>query len=183
MPAIEFVELGQDPALMEDAASLLTRTFKGLGKDAWPTIESARQEVAECVAAPNVAVALLVDGRLAGWIGARPMYELTWELHPLLVDAALQGSGYGRALVAELERRAAARGVIGFVLGTDDETGATSLSAVRLDASNYLKELAALTDRKNHPFEFYRKCGYIVVGAIPDANGPGKPDIWMWKRL
>lgn len=183
MPALEFVELGPDPALMEDAAALLTRTFKGMGKDAWPTIESAREELAECVAAPNIAVGLLVKGRLAGWIGARPMYERTWELHPMLVDPALQGAGHGRALIAELERRAAARGVIGLALGTDDETEATSLSAARLDSSNYMRELAAIKNRKHHPFEFYQKCGYMIVGAIPDANGPGKPDIWMWKRI
>jgi aminoglycoside 6'-N-acetyltransferase I len=35
----------------------------------------------------------------------------------------------------------------------------------------------------NHPFLFYRKLGYTVTGVVPDANGPGKPDILMSKRL
>ena len=33
----------------------------------------------------------------------------------------------------------------------------------------------------NHPFLFYRRLGYVVTGIMPDANGPGKPDIYMSK--
>jgi predicted acetyltransferase len=36
---------------------------------------------------------------------------------------------------------------------------------------------------RRHPFEFYQKLAYVVVGIVPDANGPGKPDILMAKRL
>ena len=35
----------------------------------------------------------------------------------------------------------------------------------------------------NHPFPFYEKLGYKIVGVIPDANGIGKPDILMAKRI
>jgi aminoglycoside 6'-N-acetyltransferase I len=31
--------------------------------------------------------------------------------------------------------------------------------------------------------KFYQKLGYVIVGVIPDANGPGKPDIMMAKRV
>jgi len=33
------------------------------------------------------------------------------------------------------------------------------------------------------PFEFYQKCGFVIVGVVPDANGLGKPDILMAKRV
>jgi aminoglycoside 6'-N-acetyltransferase I len=34
-----------------------------------------------------------------------------------------------------------------------------------------------------HPFFFYRKLGFEPAGLIPDANGFGKPDILMSKRI
>ncbi len=34
-----------------------------------------------------------------------------------------------------------------------------------------------------HPYEFYLKNGFSIVGAVPDANGYGKPDIIMAKRV
>jgi len=34
-----------------------------------------------------------------------------------------------------------------------------------------------------HPYKFYEKTGYKIVGVFPDANGVGKPDIWMAKRV
>jgi aminoglycoside 6'-N-acetyltransferase I len=58
----------------------------------------------------------------------------------------------------------------------------TSLANVDLypDIFDHLKQIKNL---KNHPFGFYQKQGYTIVGVIPDANGIGKPDIIMAKRL
>jgi aminoglycoside 6'-N-acetyltransferase I len=42
---------------------------------------------------------------------------------------------------------------------------------------------ARISDVGGHPFAFYQKLGYEVVGVIPDANGFGKPDILMAKRI
>ncbi|MFN2459289.1 MAG: hypothetical protein ABR591_01150 [Candidatus Velthaea sp.] len=58
----------------------------------------------------------------------------------------------------------------------------TSLGGVDL-YPNVLEHLAALEDRKSHPFGFYRRLGYAVVGVVPDAEGFGKPDILMAKRV
>jgi aminoglycoside 6'-N-acetyltransferase I len=59
----------------------------------------------------------------------------------------------------------------------------TSLSDVDLygDIPRYLKEIRDLGNQ--HPFLFYQKLGYAVTGVLPDANGAGRPDIFMSKRL
>jgi len=36
---------------------------------------------------------------------------------------------------------------------------------------------------RRHALTFYRRHGYRVVGVLPDVNGPGRPDIFMAKRL
>jgi aminoglycoside 6'-N-acetyltransferase I len=88
----------------------------------------------------------------------------------------------GRALVADLERIAAARGAMTLIVGSDDEVGLTSLSGIEL-YPDPLEHLARLEDRGGHPFPFYAKCGFVVTGVVPDANGFGQPDIQMAKRI
>ena len=46
-----------------------------------------------------------------------------------------------------------------------------------------LEHLAKIRNLRGHPYEFYQKLGFVIVGVIPDANGPGKPDILMTKRV
>ncbi len=157
--------------------------FLAKGNNAWPDLASACKEVDACVADPNLCIGLLMDGKLAGWVGLRSMYDRTWELHPLVVAPDQQGQGVGRALLQAIEQRAREHGLIGIVLGSDDELFETSLSQTNINGSNALVEMQQLTNLKRHPFEFYQKCGYSVVGIIPNANGKNKPDIWMWKDL
>ena len=178
-----FLDLAAATHLHGQAARLLTDTFTALGIDAWPDLESAGREVEECIAEPNLCIGACDGEALLGWVGLRPMYERTWELHPMVVDPSRQRHGVGRALVEEIERRARAAAVIGIVLGTDDEADRTSLSQKDRCDADLFGEIAAIRNLANHPYEFYRKCGYRIVGVIPDANGPRKPDIWMWKKL
>ena len=118
-----------------------------------------------------------------GWIGALPEYEgNAWELHPLIVHPAHQGKGIGRALVADLEEQVRARDGLTLYLGTDDEDFMTSLSQVDL-YENPWEHIANIRNLKGHPYEFYQKMGFTIVGVIPDANGWNKPDIMMAKRV
>ncbi|MEJ0066039.1 MAG: GNAT family N-acetyltransferase [Caulobacteraceae bacterium] len=124
------------------------------------------------------------DGdRVLGWIGAVKGYSHSLELHPVVVDPALHGRGVGRALVAALETRAARDGYLALHLGTDDEVGGTSLFGADLFPDPLAKLAAITATPRGHPFFFYRKLGFEPVGLIPDANGFGKPDILMSKRL
>ena len=165
------------------AALVLLRGFSGL-TPAWPTIEAAREEVLECVAPEMIARAYLDDqGRLLGWIGGRSEYDgHVWELHPLVVDPDFQGRGIGSTLVADFERQVAARGGLTILLGTDDETNRTSLGGAEVYPDIW-RAIARLENHQRHPFEFYQKQGFVVAGIIPDANGYGKPDILMAKRV
>lgn len=149
----------------------------------WPDLASAEAEVRESFAEDRLSRVARVDGVVVGWIGGIREYDgHAWELHPLAVDPARQGEGIGRALVADLERQVAARGATTLYLGADDEDGRTSLSATDL-YPNPLEHLANIENPGRHPYEFYRACGFSLVGVIPDANGPGKPDILMAKQV
>lgn len=173
-----------DESADQQAAALLVIAFREHWPNAWPDMESALEEVHECLEAETICLAALDGaGRVLGWIGARPAYGVTgWELHPLVVDPAQQGQGIGRALVRELESEVRGRGGVTIFLGSDDENGMTSLADVDLypDVAGHI---ATIRNLKRHPFEFYQKQGYTIVGVIPDANGPGKPDIMMAKRI
>ena len=67
-------------------------------------------------------------------------------------------------------------------LGTDDENNRTSIGGTDL-YPNVLAQLSQTRNLRRHPYEFYQKMGYTIVGVIPDANGLGKPDILMAKRV
>jgi aminoglycoside 6'-N-acetyltransferase I len=100
----------------------------------------------------------------------------------LVVRSDAQGRGIGRALVSAFEAQVRARGGLTIWLGSDDVDDMTSLTGVDL-FPNVLDHLARLHNLKRHPYEFYQKLGFVVVGALPDANGLGKPDIFLAKSV
>ncbi len=143
----------------------------------------AGKEVERCLEEGKIALVALDGDAVIGFVGAMPQYGVTgWELHPLVVDEARRAQGIGRALCAELERRLREKGCVTVYLGTDDEFGKTSLSNTDLFEDTYGK-IERIRNLKGHPYEFYQKVGYKIVGVIPDANGLGKPDIYMAKSL
>jgi aminoglycoside 6'-N-acetyltransferase I len=128
---------------------------------------------------------VMLDGDVVlGWVGGLPEYHgRVWELHPIVVGREHRHHGIGRALVAAFEQEAAGRGALTATLGTDDDSGMTSLADVNL-YSDVPRHIAGLKDGgRSHPFLFYKKLGYVVTGVMPDANGRGRPDIYMSKRL
>jgi aminoglycoside 6'-N-acetyltransferase I len=172
-----------DRETVRQAANLLVEGFEKNWPDAWPTEEEALQEVWEALGEDRICrVALGEDGAVLGWIGGIPSYGgKVWELHPLVVRPDLQRRGIGRALVIDLETRVAERGALTLWLGTDDEADMTTLSGVDL-YPDVLGHLANIENLRGHPYEFYLKLGFSIIGAMPDANGWGKPDIYMAKR-
>lgn len=174
-----------DEARVHAVARLMVEGFREMAPDAWPTVDHAISDLHELFGQDGFVALVAVDeedGRLLGFIGGQPSHEASMELHPLVVDPATQRRGIGTALVAALEAKAREAGVWTLWLGTDDEAGWTSLGGV--DAyPDPLAKAAALTDTGGHPFRFYQRLGYVVCGILPDANGFGKPDIFMAKRM
>ena len=123
------------------------------------------------------------EANLLGIIGGIPQYDgHVWELHPLAVQPDLQGQGIGRALIEDFEEQVRLRGGLTITLGSDDEDSMTSLSDVDL-YENLWDHVKNIRNLKGHPFEFYQKMGYVITGVVIDANGVGKPDILMSKRV
>lgn len=140
------------------------------------------QDMEEYLEDERIALAAVEDGHLVGFVGAMPQYDYAWELHPLAIRKAYQHRGIGTMLVHALEKECAGRGVLTIYLGADDESEATSLGGTDLFEDTYGK-IQNIKNLKKHPFEFYQKLGYRIVGVIPDANGEGKPDIFMARRI
>jgi GNAT superfamily N-acetyltransferase len=173
-----------DQRCLAEAATLLLDGFVDTGSTAWTTQEAARLEVEESLRDGRISrVAVEDGGTVVGWIGGIPAYDgHAWELHPLVVRRDRRGRGIGRELVRDFEQQVQRRNGLTIYLGTDDENCRTSIGGVDV-YSDVLAALRHIRNLRNHPFTFYEKLGFVIVGAIPDANGFGKPDILMAKRV
>ncbi|MDP8923113.1 MAG: GNAT family N-acetyltransferase [Chloroflexota bacterium] len=174
----------EDDDAVRQVARLLVDGFREFWPDAWPTLDDALQEVRESFGEGRLSrVAYADDGIVLGWIGGIRQYDgHVWELHPLVVAESVRRRGIGRALVADLEARARERGGLTLWVGTDDESNQTSLAGADLydDLPGRLRTIRNLA---GHPYEFYQRVGFTIVGVMPDANGIGRPDIFLAKRL
>jgi aminoglycoside 6'-N-acetyltransferase I len=171
----------EDDAMQDQATALLVDEFDT--PHGWPDMARARDEVAR-VLREGFARAAVDGADLLGWIGGVPEYDgRVWELHPMVVRRTHQRRGIGRSLVEALEAEVRHRGGLTITLGTDDDADMTSLAGANL-YPDVLRHLSNLRDLgRNHPFLFYQRLGFVVTGVMPDANGVGKPDIFMAKRV
>ncbi|HEY9604200.1 MAG TPA: GNAT family N-acetyltransferase [Allocoleopsis sp.] len=171
-------------AAIHQAATLLLDSFQEHWPNAWPDLDSALAEVQESFGTERISrIAIDEAGNVLGWIGGISQYDgNVWELHPLVVRSDYRGKGVGKALVADLEERVRERGGFTLWVGTDDEDNMTTLAGVNL-YPNVFEHIANIKNLRGHPYEFYQKCGFVIVGVLPDANGLGKPDIYMAKSV
>jgi aminoglycoside 6'-N-acetyltransferase I len=166
----------------EEAAAILLAALAHF-PSAWRDLPSARAETETFSGAPDrVAFAALDGNQVIGWIGAIRDTPVLWELHPLVVAPDRQRQGIGTRLLARLEAAARDAGALTLWLATDDDFGGTNLYGVDL-YPDVLAHLARLAPTAGHPFTFYCARGFSVTGVLPDATGPGRPDIVMAKRV
>lgn len=173
----------QEAPFIGKLAALSHAAFRTHAPDWLPTIDAARQEVTESLAADRCSFALLDSGgEPVGWIGVIPLSGRVWEIHPIAVRPSDQSKGYGRRLVEHVERLAQSHGVLTLFAGTSDETGATSLYGVNL-YEDPLTALATITCQGSHAYKFWLRVGFRVVGLMPDEEGVGKPGIHLAKAV
>ena len=174
----------KDEEAVRQAAALLVDGFRENWPEAWPDMGSALEEVHRSFGADRISLVAVDDkGRVLGWIGGMRQYRgRVWELHPLVVLQEMQRRGIGRTLVADLAQRVRERGGLTIWVGTDDEANMTTLAGREL-YPNVLEKLGEIRNLRGHPYEFYQRLGFVTVGVRPDANGPGKPDIFLAKSV
>lgn len=172
-----------DAKSISEVAEILKVSFLGLCPD-FELLEDAMRKVRESFDDHQISrIALDDKGSVIGWVGGISQYNgNVWEIDPLVVRKDSQKRGVGKALVEDFEQIVAQKGAHTIWLGTDDENGRTSLSEGSL-YPDVLDKARKIEDKGGHPFGFYKKIGFEIVGVLPDANGPGKPDIFMAKRV
>ncbi len=163
---------------MRQTAQLLFESFSS-----WVTFHDAMEEVIESLKEGKVSrVAIDSTDQVVGWIAGYSQYHgNVWEIHPLVVGAQDRKRGIGRALVSDFEECVKQKGAITIILGADDEDGRTTLADINLYPD--IHEHISKFNGHDHPTGFYQKLGFTITGVIPDANGIGKPDILMAKRV
>lgn len=180
---MKIVDVPNEENFIRQTAGVLLDGFKTSGIFPWENLAEATEEVEESLRENRISRAALDEhGNVLGWIGGFHTYALVWELHPLVVRSDSQNLGIGTVLVKDFEQQVKSRGGLTIILGTDDENNRTSLGGIEL-YPNVLEKLSEIQNLLKHPFEFYQKLGYEITGIVPDANGFGKPDILMCKRI
>lgn len=180
---MQIIDVPNNENFIRKIAEVLLDGFTTSGINPWEDLDEAIEEIRDSLAQNRISRAAIDENEnVLGWIGAFHDYALVWELHPLVVRSDLQNQGIGTALVKDLERQVKSRGGLTIRLGTDDENNRTTIGGIEL-YPNVLENLSKIENLKNHPFGFYKKLGFEICGVIPDANGFGKPDIIMCKRI
>lgn len=173
----------EDDTVKRQVAEMLFAGFSDMSPNAWPNMKAASDEVEDSFNPGRISVVALEGSRAVGWAAAIRQYNgHTWELHPLVVHKDFRARGIGADLVKEIEKRVRDSGALTLWVATDDDTGLTSLAHQNL-YPNPLAKLQMIQNLKGHPYEFYERLGFTLCGVIPDANGLGKPDLFLAKRV
>lgn len=131
-----------------------------------------------------ISIGYIENNILIGYVGLLKMYSnITLELHPLIIKEEYRNIIIESKLLKEAERIAKEKNALNIMLGSDDKHYRTNLSKFDFNNTDISEILKNIKNINNHPYEFYQKNGYKIVGIFPNANGIGKPDIWLWKQL
>jgi aminoglycoside 6'-N-acetyltransferase I len=168
---------------IQQTAQIAFEASQSISKIWLPTVEAAIEEVHESLERDGISRVLVDGNRVVAWIGAfRQFSGRVVEIHPLIVARANQGNGLSRQMVRHVEVWARKQGALTLLVGTSDETKATSLSGVDV-YGDVGQAIANFHQLAPYPCGFWLRLGFRIVGVLPDAEGFGKPNIMMAKPL
>ena len=159
--------LPDNASAIEQCATLLYEVFMEHHPAAWPDMASARREVGEFFAEGRISrIAVESDGTVIGWVGAIRAYDgFAWELAPAGGEA---GAARGEALAGGWSPTS--RTGCGSAAASRSGWAPTTRTTRRpLGESSCTTtcfgHLARIRNLNGHPYEFYRKVGFTIVGA------------------
>ena len=180
---MKIIDATNEANLNQQMAEILLDGFSDTGTAAWSTIEECQKEAQNSLPQERISrIAVDENSKVLAWTIGDGVYDVTWELELLVVRRDSKLKRIGRKMLIDFENEVKKRKGTSVFIGSDDENNRTSLGGIEL-YPDPLEHLAKLRNLGGHPYEFYLKCGYTITGVIPHANGFGKPDIWMTKRL
>lgn len=181
---MQIIGAKKDERLNLQMVEILKDGFCDTGTQGWQTTDECIETLNDSLKETKISRICVDDSKqvLAWTIGEEIYKGHTWELELLVVRRDSKLKGIGKKMLEDFEDEVQKRRGTVVFLGSDDENNRTSLGGIEL-YPNPLEHLANLKNQGGHPYEFYQKCGYTITGLIPDANGFGKPDIWMTKRI
>ena len=170
-----FINIKENINYAEDISMMMTAAFNGF---------YSIDDTIELINKSFISLGYIENNILIGYTGLLEMYSnITCELHPLIIKSGYRNMGIGSKLLKEIEREAKSKNVLNIMLGSDDEDFRTNLHQFDFNNTDISYIFDNIKNINNHPYEFYQKNGYKIAGIFPDANGIGKPDIWLWKQL
>ncbi len=151
----------------------------------WKNLEEAMREIQERLIPENILLCALIEEEVVGWAGMlAPEYDgRVFELHPLAVKEKYRGQGIGEKLVTALESIAKEKGGLTLWAGSDDDSEEGETSFANINLYENLPDKMTKFKAGHHPGGFYLKIGFTLVGVLPNASGPGKPDLFFAKDL
>ena len=152
----------------------------------WATFADAVEEIDDLLSREpdHLFLAAMENSEVLGWGGMMPSYDgHVYELHPLVVRKDRQRGGIGTGIINALMDAAREKGGKTFWLGADDEAPVGETSFANVDLYDDLPRRIREFEPGTHQSGFYLKLGFKIIGVMPDANGTGKPDIFMAKPL
>lgn len=122
--------------------------------------------------------------RVIAFVGVlRHVFPYAYQIEPLIVKEPFRGQGVGGRLLELIEFKLKDEGVRTLFITGPDTTGETSLYNKDLFDGEGIVHHLSTVDYGHEALSFYTKRGYQVSGVIPEANGAGKPEIMLAKRI